>query len=74
MLRPSEIREGEIYMHDDRQVYARLLRVIGDTESGGAATIEIAGQATTMGLALFMRKFNVVQVQELGEDAYKDQG
>ena len=74
MLVSSEIREGDVYVHDNHVIYAKLLRVIGDPENGGAATVEIAGEVTTMGLALFMRKFNIISVKELSDDAYQDQG
>lgn len=74
MLRNNELVEGNIYRHDNGTLYAKLVRVIGNPETGGGATIEIAGEITTMGLALFMRKFNAVHVKELADRAYEDQG
>lgn len=74
MLRMNELHEGDIYMHDGRKLYAKLLRVQGTDETGGAVTVEMAGEVASMGLALFMRKFNVIAVQELANDAYENQG
>lgn len=74
MLLMRDLKVGDIYMHDSRQVYAKLLRIQGDDERGGAVTVEMAGQESTMGLTYFMRKFNVINVQELGKDAYQNQG
>ncbi len=73
MLLMSDLKVGDIYMHDSRQVYAKLLRIQGTDETGGAVAVEMAGQESTMGLTYFMRKFNVINVQELGKDAYKNQ-
>lgn len=74
MLLMSDLKAGDIYMHDNRVVYAKLLRWQGDAESGGAVTIETIGLEHTIGLALFLRKYNVINVQELARDAYKNQG
>lgn len=74
MLTMRDLQEGHVYEHDNHRLYAKLLRWVGDSESGGAVTVEIAGEITTTGLAGFMRKYNVIHVQELAEDAYKNQG
>ncbi len=74
MLQMNDLFPNQIYRHDNRKVYARLVRWLGDSESGGAATVEIAGQETVLGLNAFMRKYNVVDVRELADDAYKNQG
>lgn len=74
MLRDSELHIGDIYMHDNQKTLVRLMRVVGDSESGGAVAIEMSGKETVMGLALFMRKFNPITVQELPNDATKEKG
>ncbi len=74
MLLMNDLLPNTIYKHDNGKLYARLLRWQGDSESGGAATLEIAGQQTTVGLAYFMRKYNVISIQELANDAYQNQG
>ncbi len=74
MLQMNDLHEKEIYMHDNRQVFARLVRWLGDSESGGVATIELAGDVTNVGLAYFLRKYNVITVQELADHANQSQG
>ncbi len=74
MLRMNELQPNQIYKHDSGKMFARLLRWQGDSESGGAVTIEIAGQQTTVGLAYFLRKYNIISIQELANDAYQNQG
>ena len=73
MLKMSDLRAGDIYVHDDGTTYARLLRWVGDSESGGAATIELSGEPRTVGLALFLRKYNTIVIGELPSDATEDQ-
>lgn len=74
MLQMNNLKVGDIYQHDNRKLYAKLLRWQGDSESGGAVTVEMAGEIATMGLALFLRKFNVIHVQDMARDAYENQG